>query len=37
MLSEHVLTSNMQMGFVFFQRMFKDKCNRDYFQCNCNR
>jgi len=27
----------MQMGLVFFLRMFRDKCNRDYFQCNRNR
>jgi len=34
------LHKTMQMGFVFFLRMFPDKCNRDcnrdYFQCNRN-
>jgi len=34
------LHKTMQMGFVFFLRMFQDKCNRDfnyyYFQCNHN-
>jgi len=31
----------MQMGFVFIQKMFQDKCNRvcnrDHFQCNRNQ
>ena len=35
------LHQTMQMGFVFFLRIFQDKCNRDcnrdYFQCNRNR
>jgi len=35
------LRETTQMGFVFFLRMFQDKCNRgcnrDYFQCNRNR
>jgi len=35
MLSENILRlyKTMQMGFVFFLRMFQDKCNRD---CNCD-
>jgi len=36
-----IYLQTMQMGFVFFLRMFQDKCNRDcngdYFQCNRNQ
>jgi len=41
MLFENILTQNYASGFVFFLRMFQDKCNRDcnrdYLQCNRNR
>jgi len=40
-LKLYVNVTCTQMGFVFFLRMFQDKCNRDcnrdYFQCNRNR